>query len=159
LLLNSFFARNSSTTQNINAGASSLEVLSNQLNNILAQMNLPVDVGVNFRPSDNANSSEFEFEVSRAFFNNRVLVNVNGSSGWGSSTDEAQTANQSSDFAGDVSVELKVNKQGNIRLKGFSRSNNDPLKETRDNTQGISLFYTKEFNTWRDLFKRRKANK
>jgi hypothetical protein len=153
LLMNSFFAQDD-MAQNINANAS-LEVLSNQLNNILSQMNLPVDVGVNIRGSDASNDAkEFELELSRALFNNRVLVNVNGSSDFGGT---AATTNQNSDFAGDVSVELKLNEQGTFRIKGFSRTNNNPLKETRDNTQGISLFYTKEFNTWREFFRRRKA--
>ncbi|MDR0940970.1 MAG: translocation/assembly module TamB, partial [Bacteroidales bacterium] len=153
LLMNSFFTP-TDASQSINANAS-LEVLSNQLNNILSQMNLPVDVGVNIRGSDaSSDAKEFELELSRALFNNRVLVNVNSYSDFGGT---AATTNQNSDFAGDVSVELKLNEQGTFRIKGFSRSNNNPLKETRDNTQGISLFYTKEFNTWREFFRRRKA--
>lgn len=154
LLMNSFFTQDAST---LNANAS-LEVLSNQLNNILSQMNLPIDVGVNFRQSDNfENPGEFELELSRALFNNRLLVNVSGYSELGASSNATSTTNQNGDFAGDVSVELKLNEQGTFRIKGFSRTNNDPLKDSRDNTQGISLFYTKEFNVWREFFQRRKA--
>ncbi|MDR2962094.1 MAG: translocation/assembly module TamB domain-containing protein [Bacteroidales bacterium] len=154
LLMNSFFA-STSPNQALNASAS-FEVLSNQLNNILSQMNLPVDVGVNFRPGDtySGTTSEFELELSRALFNNRVLVNVQ--SGFGGTTSDMEATNPGSEFAGDVSVELKLNEQGTFRIKGFSRTNNDPMKDTRDNTQGISLFYTKEFNTWTDFFTRRK---
>ncbi len=155
LLMNSFFAAGET---GINGNAP-LEVLSNQLNNVLSQMNLPIDVGVNLRQGDNFdNRGEFELELSRALFGNRLLVNVSGYSELGGNQTEVATANQS-DFAGDVSVELKLNEQGTFRIKGFSRSNNDPMKETRDNTQGISLFYTKEFNTWREFFQRRKARK
>lgn len=155
LLMNSFI-KQTDAAESLNANAS-LEVLSNQLNNILSQMNLPVDVGVNIRGSDAyTDANEFELELSRALFNNRLLVNVNSYSDFGGT---AAATNQDSDFAGDVSVELKLNEQGTFRIKGFSRSNNDPLKETRDNTQGISLFYTKEFNTWREFFRRRKASR
>ena len=154
LLMNSFFTPDASAL-NVNA---SLEVLSNQLNNILSQMNLPIDVGVNVRQAGGFdNSGEFELELSRALFNNRLLVNVSGYSELGGNQNGTTTTNQNGDFAGDVSVELKLNEQGTFRIKGFSRSNNDPMRETRDNTQGISLFYTKEFNTWREFFQRRRA--
>lgn len=157
LLMNSFVAQENES-QGVNANTS-FEVLSNQLNNIIAQMNLPIDVGVNFRKGDvYDDSNELELELSRSLFNNRLVINVNGYSGLGGAETEATVENKDQ-LAGDVSMEVVLNDTGTLRMKGFSRSNNDPLKENSENTQGVSLFYTKEFNTWREFFTRRKAAK
>lgn len=148
LLMNSFFSQ--SETQTLNSTAS-FEVLSNQLNNLLSQSYSNIDVGVNYRPSDLYSANELELAISTELLNNRILVNVNGYSEFGQSAD--QSGKQSNEIAGDVSVEIKLNKQGNFRLKAFSRNNNDPI-ENRGNTQGVSVFYTREFNTLREFLKK-----
>lgn len=148
LLMNAFFSQTDAT---INSSAS-FEVLTNQLNNLLSQSYSNIDLGVNYRPGDLYSGNEFELALSTQLLNNRILVNVNGYSEFGQSTD--QTKRQNSEIAGDVSVEIKLTKQGNFRLKAFSRNNNDPI-ENRGNTQGVSIFFTREFNTFRDFLKKR----
>ena len=150
LIMNTFY---SDETQNLNTSAG-FEVLSNQLNNVLAQMNSNVDVGLNYRPSDIYTGNEFELELSTQLLNDRILVNVNGYTEFGN-TPSAQVGNQSNDFAGDVSVEVKINKEGTFKIKGFSRSNTDPLAENQANTQGVSLFFTREFNDLRQLLSKK----
>jgi len=149
LLMNSFFSQ--SETQTLNSSAS-FEVLSNQLNNLLSQSSSNFDVGVNYRPGNMYSGNEFELALSTQLLNNRILVNVNGYSEFGQPAD--QSGKQTNEIAGDVTVEIKLNKQGNFRLKAFSRNNNDPI-ENRGNTQGISLFYTREFNNLREFFDRK----
>jgi hypothetical protein len=149
LLMNSFFSQ--SETQTLNSSAS-FEVLSNQLNNLLSQSSSNFDVGVNYRPGNMYSGNEFELALSTQLLNNRILVNVNGYSEFGQPAD--QSGKQTNEIAGDVTVEIKLNKQGNFRLKAFSRNNNDPI-ENRGNTQGISLFYTREFNSLREFFDRK----
>lgn len=156
LLQSSFMTVNSEAT----AGSSvSFEVLSNQFNNLLSQLDPNLDVNVNYRMGTNsATNNEFEFGFSRQFWNNRVLVNVNGYTDFGGSNTETATftETQSSEFSGNVSVEMKLNQQGTLKVKGFSRSNDDELSEKQENTNGIGFSFTKDFNTLRDLFRREK---
>ena len=106
--------------------------------------------------TDNVTNNEFEFGISRQFWNDRIIVNVNGYTDFGetNSTESPTEQNQSNDFSGNVSVEMKLNKRGTIKVKGFSRSNDDELSERQENTNGIGFFFTKDFNTLRDLFKK-----
>ncbi len=156
MLQGSFMAVNSSTV----GGSLSFEVLSNQINNLLSQIDPNLDVNVNYRlGTDNTTNNEFEFGISRQFWNDRILVNVNGYTDFGGGTtgaDAASATAQSSDFSGNVSVEMKVNKKGTLKVKGFSRSNDDELSEKQENTNGLGFSFTKDFNTLREFFRKEK---
>lgn len=149
LLVNSFFSQNE--TQ-FSASTASFEMFSNQLNNLIQQSTSNIDVGLNYRPGDEYSANEFELALSTQLLNNRVLVNVNGYSEFVSSAN--QTKNQNTEIAGDVSIEVKLTPQGNFRLRAFSHNNNDPL-ENRGNTHGLGIFFTREFNTFSELFKKK----
>lgn len=153
LLQSSFMSVNSES----GVGSSvSFEVLSNQFNNLLSQIDPNMDVNMNYRMgTDNVTNSEFEFGISRQFWNDRILVNVNGYTDFGgTNSTETVAQGQTNDFSGNVSVEMKLNKKGTIKVKGFSRSNDDELSEKQENTNGVGFFFTKDFNTIRDLFRK-----
>lgn len=153
LLQNSFMSLNSDVQ---GGGSMSLEVFSNQFNNLLSQIDPNLDVTMNYRIGTNsAINNEFEFGFSRQFWNDRILVNANGYTDFGNNSNEPMDpSNQNTDFSGNVSVEMKLNKQGTFKVKGFSRSNDDVLTERQENTQGVGLFYTKDFNRLRELFRK-----
>ncbi len=159
LIQNSFMAVNSDVTA---GGSVSFEVLSNQVSNLLSQIDSELDLNVNYHMgTNNATNNELEFGITRQFWHDRILVNVNGYTdfGGGETTEQAglepsDSQSQSTDFSGNVSVEMKLNKQGTIKVKGFSRSNDGVLTEKQENTQGVGFFFTKEFNSFKDLFKK-----
>ena len=154
MLQSAFMAVNSNSGV---GGSVSFEVLSNQFNNLLSQIDPDMDVSVNYRMgTDNVTNNEFEFGISRQFWNDRIMVNVNGYTDFGGTgeTEQSSDQNQTNDFAGNVSVEMKLNKKGTIKVKGFSRSNEDELSEKRENTNGVGFFFTKDFNTLKDLFRK-----
>lgn len=156
LLLQGAFI-SSSKESNVNTTAVSLEVLSNQFNNLLSQIDPNMNVSVNYRmATDELTSNEFEFDISRQFWNERILVNVNGYTDFGGNGENNQTNTQNSEFAKNVSVEMKLNKQGTIKIKGFSRSNEDELNEKKENTNGVGFFFTKDFDRIQDIFNRKK---
>lgn len=159
LLLSSFMnVEDVNSTDAVNSlSASSYEVLSNQLNTLLSQIEglEDVDLGFNYRPGDNITGNEFEVSVSTQFLNNRILLNLNSYTEFGQS-ESVENPNQTNDFGGDISIEVKINKEGNFRVKGFSRNNTDPLDERQGYTHGVGLFFTKEFNYLRDFFRRKK---
>jgi len=130
------------------AGVTSFELLSNQLSNWLSQISDDFDVGVNYRPGDEITSQELEVALSTQILNDRVLINGNVGVG--------EHENTSSDIVGDVEVQVKINKSGNLRVKGFTRANSQSQLEFDYGpyTQGVGIFYTESFNTIRGLLKR-----
>jgi hypothetical protein len=162
LVLNSFLPLSSSGTvsaTNSNPiNVSSWEVVSNQVSGLLSQVSNDFDLGINFRPGDEITSDEFEVGVSTQILNDRVIVSALGVTEFSKSGTELEQTN-SSKFAGDVTVEVKLNKRGNIRLKAFSRSDNDPYRHTDETTQGIGIFYAEDFNYLSDLRKRNRDKK
>jgi len=55
-----------------------------------------------------------------------------------------------------VEVQVKVNKSGNLRVKGFTRANTQSQMQYDYGpyTQGVGLFYTESFSTFRKLLNR-----
>ncbi len=122
------------------------EVLSNQINNIFNQLNIPLDFSFNYQPGQNGRDI-FDAAISAQLFNNRVIVNGNiGSSKY---------INQNSDVVGDVDVEVKLDEKGRLRAKAFSHSA-DQYSNYLDNSQrsGVGLVYQEEFSSFRELFNR-----
>jgi len=64
----------------------------------------------------------------------------------------SQNANN---IIGDFSVEYKITEDGKLRVKAFNTSNQSYIERTSSNyTQGIGMFYRKEFDSFSELFKR-----
>jgi hypothetical protein len=77
-------------------------------------------------------------------------VLINGNVGVG------EHENTTSDIVGDVEVQVKVNKSGNLRVKGFTRANTQSQMQYDYGpyTQGVGLFYTESFSTFGKLLSR-----
>lgn len=129
-------------------GVTTFEMLSNQLSNWLSQISDDFDIGVNYSPGDEITNQELEVALSTQILNDRVLINGNVGVG--------EHENTTSDIVGDVEVQVKVNKSGNLRVKGFTRANSQSKLEYDEGpyTQGVGVFYTESFNTFKGLFKR-----
>jgi len=122
------------------------EVLSNQINNIFNQLNIPLDFSFNYQPGQNGRDI-FDAAISAQLFDNRVIVNGNIGS--------AKFLNQNSDVVGDIDVEVKLDEKGRFRAKAFSHSA-DQYSNYLDNSQrsGVGLVYQEEFSSFRELFNR-----
>ena len=121
------------------------EVLSNQINKIFNQLDIPLDLSFNYQPGQNGRDI-FDAAVSAQLFNNRVVVNGNiGSSKY---------LNKSSGVVGDLDVEIKLDERGRFRAKAFSHSA-DQYSNYLDNTQrnGVGLVYQEEFRSFKELIK------
>lgn len=121
-------------------------LMAGQLNTIFQKLDIPVDVGLDYRSTD-AGNDLFDVALSTQLFNNRVIVNGNigNKQQYGMSTNEV---------AGDVDVEIKVNKSGSLRLNLFSHSA-DQFTSYLDNSQrnGAGVTYQREFNNMREFLK------
>jgi hypothetical protein len=150
LVLNSFSISGVDNSLSSGLGASSFDLLSNQISSWLSQISKDVDIGINYKPSDTYTSEELAVALSTQLFNDRV--SIDGNFGVQGIQQETQTNN----LVGDVNVEIKITKDGRFRVKAFNKSNNtDLLEESAPYTQGIGVFYRKEFDTLSELFRNR----
>lgn len=133
-------------------GSTSSELLSNQLSNWLSQISSDFDIGINYRPGDEISSQELEVALSTQLFNDRVILDGNvGVAG----QNPAAGSQRTSSIIGDVNVEVKITPEGKFRIKAFNRSNTfDIVNANSPYTQGIGIFYRKEFDNLSELWRR-----
>ncbi len=124
------------------------EILSNQLNNIFQQLNIPLDLGLNYQPGDKG-SDIFDVAVSTQLFNNRVLIN-------GNIGNDPYASTNNRDVIGNIDVEVKLDQSGKLRLTLFSHAA-DQYSNYLDDSQrsGIGFVYQQRFNTFRELFRKK----
>ncbi len=129
------------------------EAMANQLSNILHKLDIPLDLGLNYQPTEQG-TDLFDVAVSTQLFNNRVLVNGN------IGNKEYSTGNTQNDVVGDLDIEIKLNRSGALRLNIFSHSA-DLYSNYLDNSQrnGVGLMYQTEFNNIGQFFKNMFSNK
>ena len=127
-------------------------IMAGQLNNIFQALDLPLDLGLNYK-AQQSGSDLFDVALSTQLFNNRVIVNS-------SVGNKQQYGTTTSEVAGDVDIDIKLNKRGSLRLNLFSHSA-DQYTSYLDNSQrnGAGISYQKEFSSFgqffRNLFRKR----
>ena len=123
------------------------EAMANQLSNILHKLDIPLDLGLKYQPTDQG-TDIFDVAVSTQLFNNRVVVN--GTIG----NKQYEGGGVQNDVVGDLDIEIKINRPGTIRLNLFSHSA-DQYTNYLDNSQrnGVGLAYQTEFNSFRQFLK------
>lgn len=161
LVMNSFISQNRnvySSSVGSGVGNSSSEVISNQISNWLSQISKDFDIGVNYRPGDQLSSQELQLALSTQLFNDRVTIDGNFGMGGNLKTDDntgASMTKASNNFVGDVNVEVKITEDGRFKMKVFNRSNtNEFMNIVSPYTQGIGIFYRREFDNFTELFKK-----
>jgi hypothetical protein len=90
-----------------------------------------------------------EVALSTQLLNDRVSINGNIDFNPQGNT----TSPNNSNIVGDFQVDVKITKNGKLRVKAFTRANDNYLYETAPYTNGIGIFYREEFSSWDKLFK------
>ncbi|MGB0886965.1 MAG: translocation/assembly module TamB domain-containing protein, partial [Vicingaceae bacterium] len=98
----------------------SIELLSNQISNWLSKMSNDFDVGVNIRPGDELSNEEYELALSTQFFNDRLILD--GNVGYSERDKVSNSAQNTNNLIGDISIEYKITKDGKLRVKAFNNS-------------------------------------
>ncbi len=121
-------------------------IMSGQLNNIFQKLDIPLDLGLNYK-STQYGSNIFDVAVSTQLFNNRVIVN-------GSVGNRERLGTTTNEVAGNVDAEIKLTRNGALRLNLFTHAA-DQLSSFLDNSQrhGAGIAYQMEFNTFAQLFR------
>ncbi|MBR5255839.1 MAG: translocation/assembly module TamB domain-containing protein [Bacteroidales bacterium] len=121
-------------------------IMAGQLNSIFQRLNIPLDLGLNYQ-QNSAGQNLFDVALSTQLFNNRVVVNgtIGNRRLYGTTTDEV---------AGDLDIDIKLDKPGTFRLNLFSHSA-DQYTSFLDNSQrnGVGIAYQREFNDFKQFFR------
>lgn len=121
-------------------------IMSDQLNNILQSLGIPLDFGLNYEPTD-AGNDLFDVAISTQLFNDRVIVN-------GSVGNRRYTSAGQGDVAGDLDIAVKLNKSGSVRATFFSHST-DQYTNYLDTSQrnGAGFSFQREFSSFGSFFR------
>jgi hypothetical protein len=150
LVFNSFsFNSGANNSLGSSVSGSSFQIVANQVSNWLSQISRNVDIGINYRPGNDLTNEELEVALSTQLFDERVTID--GNFGYQNAQNNPNT--NTSGIVGDINVEVKLTNDGRLRLKAFNRTNTvDLLDNTSPYTQGVGIFYRKEFNSLKELF-------
>lgn len=120
------------------------ELMSSQLSNLLNRMDIPVDLGVGYQ-QNSSGTDLYDVSLSTELFDSRV--EVHGSVG---NRMYSNTTNPNGDVVGDIDIDVKLDRPGQLRLNMFSHSA-DEYTSYLDFSQrnGVGITYQKEFTRLR----------
>jgi len=150
LVANQFKPVVSGATASFDMGATSVSLLTNQISSILSGISKNVNVGVNYRPATGNSYQEFDVNFSSQFLNDRLLIDGT----FGMNSYNSTTLQQTSTVVGDINIEYVLTKNRRWRVHAFNRTNTlSILNNNSPYTQGVGLTYTRNFSSFRELFK------
>ena len=161
LLIGNFISATGPISANTNAGsavaATSFEMISNQVSNMLSKLATNFDIGLNIRPGSNAiTPQEAQLALSTQLLGNKVVLNGNFDVRGAGSAPTAGTmpGNNTNQLTGDFDAELKLTEK--LRFKVFNRFNDTYTGSGQSPyTQGVGIFYKQDFNKFSDLFRKK----
>ncbi len=150
LVLGSFsYASNSA-----NIESTGFKLLSKQLSGWLSKISKDFDIGINYQPGSNITQEELEVALQTQLFDDRL--SIDGNFGVRGTT----TTQNTSSVVGDILVEYKITNDGRFRVRAFNRTNDISfLEDNAPYTQGVGIFYRKEFEKFGKLLKSEKKQK
>lgn len=152
LAVNTFSLSSSESSLGGTMASSGINVVTNRINGWLSQISKDVDIGINYRPGEHFSADEVGVALSTQLFKNRVTIDANvGYSG------NSNSSGRASSVVGDVTVEVKITKDGRFTTKVFSRSNANDISKIGTSseqgyTYGIGVNYHKNFDKFKEIF-------
>ena len=155
ILLRRLSAQNAFEGINQSAGSSVSELLSNQLSNLISQVDENLEIDLNVQGLDAQALNTLQLRLSYSFFEGRVRVTREGSF-----TNVQNQANLAS-IAGDWTVEYMILPDGKLRMKVYHKNNINTFNTALQNnsTAGASILKIFTFDSMKDLFRFKKKKK
>lgn len=153
LAFNSFYPENSTaSSDNIGAVASAatgFELLANQVTNLLSGD--AYNISFSYRPETELSGQEVDFGLSTNLVNGRLFIELEGNY----VLDNKQAINNKvSNFMGEAYITWLIDRNGNLKLRGFTQTI-DRFDETQGLQEtGIGIYYKEDFNNLKDLKER-----
>ncbi len=159
LVLNRFYRTDNTGDYGLQAqtaGVTTLtEMFTNQISRWFSKYSDNVDIGFAYRFGDRENeitSDELEVAVSTQLLNDRVIISANGNMDVGGNRNT--TDSRKTNIAGDFDVEVKLNKQGSLKMKAYSHTDEKLLYNNTETIQGVGVSYQESFDTFRELLRK-----
>ncbi|MGS2764462.1 translocation/assembly module TamB domain-containing protein [Sinomicrobium sp. M5D2P9] len=135
------------------------QALSGQLNalsdKLLGESGVELDFGLDsytdYQGSSPQDRTQLDITARKKLFDDRVIISV------GSEVDiqgSNQEPGQENPLIGNVSIEYLLTEDGRYRLKGFRKNEYQNIIDGQLIVNGIALIFTREFNKYRELFKK-----
>ncbi|MCD7969292.1 MAG: translocation/assembly module TamB [Alistipes sp.] len=147
LALNSFYSSENGNIGSAGGSALAIDFLSNQLSSLISNDN--IHIGFRFNQQSDLTSDEFGLGLSADLFSKRVLLEFEGNYNAHNQTGFAAPEN-ASNITGDFYLTWLVDKSGNLRLRGFTRTI-DRFEDYGLQESGMGLYYREDFNTIGDI--------
>ncbi|MFA7379651.1 MAG: translocation/assembly module TamB domain-containing protein [Bacteroidia bacterium] len=122
------------------------DLLSNQLSNLLSQIDPNWDIGLNYQFQDESKQREMIISLSRRFLDDRLEVQT--------SSDVLRT-----DLNINFQAKYDLTDDGRLKLKAFSTNNSNLFNTQNVQTQGMGLYYSRQFNKIGEIFRRSEKKK
>lgn len=155
LLLGQFHNSNSTASNNqmlTNAASGGYNLMANSLSSVVSNMIKVVNVNFGYKAATEVTNQQFDVDISKEWEQFYFETTI----GYGGTT--RNVANNDNYLVGDVLLGYKLSPT--LHLFGFNRTNtNDFTRIELPYKQGIGMKYTRDFNKWRELFKKEKPLK
>ncbi|TZF83303.1 translocation/assembly module TamB [Pedobacter sp. BS3] len=160
LLLNRFISENpfessTSTSAESLARQSVSKILSEQLNNLAGDLIEGVDLDIGLESSDDyttgerKNRTDLNVGISKRLLNDRLKVSV----GSNFELEGPQQAGQkTSNFAGDISVEYQLSKDGRYLLRAYQKNEYETVLQGQVIETGLGFVITADYNKLKEIF-------
>ena len=125
--------------------------LQSEINQIAGSALKTVDINIgveNSVSSSGAATTDYSFQFSKRFFNNRLKIEIGGLVSTG-----ASIQGQKQSFFDNVSMEYRLNQEGTKNLKLFYKQNSYDWLEGYTSEYGGGFVWRKKFDSWRNLFR------
>jgi len=137
------------TSSTVDVGATSMSLVTNQINSMLSQITTNVNVNMNYKPASSTTAQEFDVGISTQLFDDRLLID--GTFGMNSYTNSS--VQQTSTIVGDINIEYILTKNRRWRVRAFNRTNTlNILNNNAPYTQGVGIKFQRDFVNFKDLF-------
>jgi hypothetical protein len=142
------------STPGLDVSGTSLSIVTNQINSMISRMTNTVNVNVNYQPGTASTGQEFDVGLSTQFLDDRLLID----GAFGMTSYKNASSQQTSTIVGDINIEYILTKNRRWRVRAFNRTNTlDLLYNNAPYTQGIGISYQRDFNSFRELFRKEKV--
>ena len=145
---------------NYGSSFNSVGIITSQVNDFISQFTQDFDINFNYKPGDDLSNEEMTVDLKKQLFDDRLTIETN----FGVIIPSSTYSTNSTNIIGDVNVDYKITKDGRWSAQAFNRSNYNTTYyqytyyKMVPYTQGIGISYSRNFDNFKDLFKRRTNN-
>ena len=137
------------------AGTSTTEMLVNQLSVWFSNISDELDIDFAYHPRSDLTTEQVEAIIRTQVLNDRLTIESKVGIGGGAHT-HTNVNQPNNNMIGDILAEYRIDPEGRFRVRAYRRHNDQTvIYEGVHYTQGVGVFYRREFDSMGDLFRRR----